>query len=210
MPPRERERIISKGGGSHTILGKLKGKGVLKINKKKVALIERQILANAQLQILEDVRARFDDKYEELYAILHLKYVSVEHTDGDKRIEFNSPIRRVKFIVVEFLVVEFERANIDDGKKVAIIDYLKTVQPIFKHDSNKHLYANTINLLTKRYAEEIRQIRNNRPNTKYVEEIFPEGDHMRECLVLKPRFVKCVIPGRFSMEGMRSIPSSHT
>lgn len=123
----EKRKEAKKGGGTHTIPAWLKAKGVLKITKKKAAPTEKQISADAHLQILEYVRARVEAKYEELYTIMHLKLMSLERVEGDKRIEFNSLIQRTKFraLGLEFLVAKFERANIDDGKKVAITDYLK-------------------------------------------------------------------------------------
>lgn len=117
-----------KSGGTHTILASAKGKGVLKIKKKAITPTEAQNLAKAQCQLLKEVKVGFDAKYEELYTILRLKYVPVECTKGGTRIEFNSLIRKMKYKAVEFLIANFERIDIDDGKKVGITDYLKFLQ----------------------------------------------------------------------------------
>lgn len=87
---------LTKGGSTHTIPAKLKGKRVLK-TKKMVAPTGKELLADAQLQTLEDVRARFEAKNEEIYPILYLKYVSVECAKGHKRIKFCSLIKRENF-----------------------------------------------------------------------------------------------------------------
>lgn len=38
--------------------------------------------------------------------------------------------KKRKFQATKFLIAEFERANIDDGKKVVIMKYLKTLSPV--------------------------------------------------------------------------------
>lgn len=121
----------------------MKGKGVLKITKKATPT-RKEIQADAQLKILKDVMARFEAKHEEIYAILRLKYVPVERAEGLKRIEFDSLIKRPKFRAEKFLIDEFERANIDDGKKVTIVEYLKNLSPVLKTDSPKRSYLSPV------------------------------------------------------------------
>lgn len=69
---------------------------------------------------------------------------------------------------MEFLIAEYERANIDDGKKVVNVEYLKTLTPVLKTGTAKRDYNKTIRLLTRRSAEEIGLIRNRRPDAKFV------------------------------------------
>lgn len=191
----EKNEVIKNSGGTHTIpastKGRSVGKYVLKIMENATtAPIEVQNLAEAQRQILEEVNIEFDVKYEELYAILKHKYMIVERTEGDTRIELNSLIKKAKYRAVEFLTTKFEKADIDEGKKVANVDHLRKLQPIFSDYSTKRRYVEAINFLTKHSDEEIRKVRNSQPNGKYVEEILPEGEHMEEWFRVKPRFIK--------------------
>lgn len=80
----------------------------------------------------------------ELYAISCLKIKPVKRAEGQKKIELGSLIKRAKFRAVEFLIVEYENANIDEGETVIIVDYLKTLQPILKTETAKLNYNKTI------------------------------------------------------------------
>lgn len=44
--------------------------------------------------------------------------------------------------------------------------------------------------LTNCTTEEIRQVRNNRPNAKFIEEILPEWDSLNEWMIAKLKFLK--------------------